>query len=60
VTPRRKGNDFVIEISLKEQVGWRQGLDGDTLFLDFERPARAGRAPAAPPSAAPAPPTLVK
>lgn len=57
VTPIRAGSSYVIEIQLRERVAWQQRLDGDTLSLDFDRPARpaASTAPAAPaPPAAPA------
>jgi hypothetical protein len=57
VTPMRAGRSYVIEIELRERVVWQQRLDGDTLSLEFDRPARpsATAAPAAPASpAAPA------
>jgi colicin import membrane protein len=40
----RQGKNYVLEISLRDRVAWSQRIDGETLALDFERPA----APAAP------------
>jgi hypothetical protein len=57
VTPIRAGRSYVLEIELRERVAWQQRLDGDTLSLEFDRPARpaASAAPAVPASpAAPA------
>jgi colicin import membrane protein len=61
VTPSRVGNSYVLEIRLRERVAWSQRVDGDTLSIDFERPATlrpaapAGRSPESPmPPAGPA------
>jgi hypothetical protein len=37
ITPRRRGSATVVEIVLKEKVGYRQRVDGDTLAIEFER-----------------------
>ncbi len=47
ITPVRSGRSYVLEIQLRERVSWQQRIDGDTLSLDFDRPA-AAQAPAAP------------
>jgi colicin import membrane protein len=47
VTPVRSGRSYVLEILLRERVAWQQRIDGDTLSLDFDRPA-AAKATAAP------------
>lgn len=48
VTPSRHGRDLVVEIRLKEKVGWAQRVEGDTLVIDVERPASLRAAPPAP------------
>jgi hypothetical protein len=55
VTPRRQGKTYVLEIELREQVAWRQRIDGDTLSLEFDNPSRPAATPPAPaaPQAAP-------
>jgi colicin import membrane protein len=47
VTPVRSGRSYILEIQLRERVAWQQRIDGDTLSLDFDRPA-AAQVPAAP------------
>ncbi len=57
ITPIRAGRSYVLEIELRERVAWQQRLDGDTLSLEFDCPARpaAAASPAVPaPPAAPA------
>jgi hypothetical protein len=61
VTPSRAGSSFVVEIRLRERVAWTQHVEGDTVSIDFARPAAlrtappAGGAPEAPsPPARPA------
>ncbi len=58
VTPRREGSIYVVEIKLKERVPYRQKVEGDTLAIDFERPAGLSAPPgqAAPGAPAPAEP----
>jgi hypothetical protein len=55
VTPRRQGRTYVLDIQLREQVAWRQRIDGDTLTLEFDNPSRPATTPPAPaaPQAAP-------
>ncbi len=48
VVPRREGSSTVLEITLKEKVPYQQRVDGDTLSIDFERPASGSLAPGAP------------
>ncbi|MEI6225692.1 MAG: hypothetical protein WCS72_13110, partial [Deltaproteobacteria bacterium] len=48
VTPVRQGKSYILEIRLRDRVAWSQRIDGETLSLDFDRPA----APAAPPAPA--------
>jgi hypothetical protein len=50
ITPRRQGKTYVLEIRLREQVSWSQRIEGETLSIDFDRPAApaAPRAPARP------------
>jgi hypothetical protein len=43
VTPLRSGRNYVLEIQLRERVAWQQRLDGDTLSLDFDRPAASAK-----------------
>ena len=43
VTPVRQGKSYVLEIRLRERVAWQQRIDGTTLSLDFDRPARPRR-----------------
>ncbi len=38
VTPRQHGTSVVIEVALKARVRYRQGVDGDTLYVDFDPP----------------------
>ena len=38
VTPRQHGMSVVIEVALKARVRYRQGVDGDTLYVDFDPP----------------------
>jgi hypothetical protein len=55
ITPTRSGRSYVLEIQLRERVAWQQRLDGDTLSLDFDRPAAAAvRAASAVPAPGPA------
>jgi hypothetical protein len=56
ITPVRSGRSYVLEIQLRERVAWQQRLDGDTLSLDFDRPARPAAPPASAAPAVPAPP----
>ncbi len=37
VTPRRQGASMVVEIVLKERVGYRQRVEGDVLSIEFDR-----------------------
>jgi hypothetical protein len=39
ITPRRRGTSTVVEIVLKEKVAHRQRVEGDTLSVEFDRPA---------------------
>jgi hypothetical protein len=39
VTPKQRGTSTIIEIALKESVAYRQRVEGDTLAIDFDRPA---------------------
>ncbi len=49
IVPSRAGRSFVLEILLRERVGWSQRIDGETLSLDFDPPARlAAPSPAGP------------
>ncbi len=41
VAPHRQGRNFVVDIQLRESVAWQQRIDGETLTLEFERPAAA-------------------
>ena len=36
----RQGKSYVLEIQLRERVGWQQRIDGSTLSLDFDAPAK--------------------
>jgi hypothetical protein len=59
VSPRREGAAYVVEITLKQMVPYQQKLEGDTLAIEFERPAGLrsgdGLAPGAGERAAPTP-----
>jgi hypothetical protein len=37
VTPKRRGTTVLVEIALRRRVAHRQHMEGDTLFIDFER-----------------------
>jgi len=54
VTPMRVGRSYVVEIRLRQKVAWQQRVEGETLALDFERPASLRPAEPAPGAAAPA------
>ncbi|HET8724519.1 MAG TPA: AMIN domain-containing protein [Anaeromyxobacteraceae bacterium] len=41
VAPHREGKGFAVDIHLRESVAWQQRIDGETLTLEFERPAAA-------------------
>jgi hypothetical protein len=57
VTPSRVGHSYVLEIRLRERVAWTQRVEGDTLSIDFERPAALRPvAPAGAPPQSPLPP----
>jgi colicin import membrane protein len=52
VTPRAAGSSTIVEITLREKVGYQQRIEGDVLAIDFDRPATARvRPPGATPAA---------
>jgi hypothetical protein len=53
ITPTKQGTSYVVEIKLKQRVPYQQKVEGDTLAIDFERPAAAAPATSAPADAAP-------